>query len=51
MLAAGTPTYDVASNQMTGAASLQPVGLDGQFAGLASIHTAGAPDPVVRSHG
>jgi hypothetical protein len=41
--------YEIASSQMTGAASLQPVSPDEQFAGLAPIHAAGASDLVLRN--
>jgi hypothetical protein len=36
--AGGLEVYDIANNQVTGAAFLGTVGLDWQFAGVAPIH-------------
>jgi hypothetical protein len=41
--------YDIANNQITGAAFLGTVGLDWQFAGVAPVHAAGASDLVLRN--
>jgi hypothetical protein len=41
--------YDIANNQITGAALLGTVGLDWQFAGIAPVHSAGASDLVLRN--
>jgi hypothetical protein len=41
--------YDIADNQITGAASLGTVGLEWQFAGVAAIQGPGASDLVLRN--
>jgi hypothetical protein len=41
--------YDIANNQLTGAAFIGTVGLDWQFAGIAPIHAAGASDLVLHN--
>jgi hypothetical protein len=41
--------YDIANNQITGAAVLGTVGLDWQFAGVAPIHAPGASDLILRN--
>ena len=45
----GLEVYDIANNQLTGAAFIGTVGLDWQFAGIAPIHAAGASDLVLRN--
>jgi hypothetical protein len=45
----GLEVYDIANNQLTGAAFLGTIGLDWQFAGVAPIHAAGASDLVLRN--
>jgi hypothetical protein len=45
----GLEVYDIANNQITGAAFLGTVGLDWQFAGIAPIHAPGASDLVLRN--
>src|SRR5712672_842830 len=45
----GLELYDIANNQITGAAFLGTVGLDWQFAGIAPIHAPGASDLVLRN--
>src|SRR5262249_4492392 len=45
----GLEVYDIANNQITGAAFLGAVGLDWQFAGVAPVHAAGASDLVLRN--
>jgi hypothetical protein len=45
----GLEVYDIASNQITGAALLGTVGLDWQFAGIAPIHGPAASDLVLRN--
>ena len=41
--------YDIANNQITGAAFIGTVGLDWQFAGIAPIEAPGASDLVLRN--
>jgi len=41
--------YDIANNQITGAAFLGTVGLDWQFAGVAPVHGPGTSDLVLRN--
>jgi hypothetical protein len=45
----GLEVYDIANNQLTGAAFIGTVGLDWQFAGIAPIHAPGASDLVLRN--
>jgi hypothetical protein len=45
----GLEVYDIANNQITGAAFLGTVGLDWQFAGVAPVHGPGASDLVLRN--
>jgi hypothetical protein len=45
----GLEVYNIANNQITGAAFLGTVGLDWQFAGVAPVHAAGASDLVLRN--
>jgi hypothetical protein len=45
----GLELYNIANNQITGAAFLGTVGLDWQFAGVAPIHAAGMADLVLRN--
>jgi hypothetical protein len=45
----GLEVYDIANNQLTGAAFIGTVGLDWQFAGIAPIHASGASDLVLRN--
>jgi len=45
----GLELYNIANNQITGAAFLGAVGLDWQFAGVAPVHAAGASDLVLRN--
>src|SRR5262249_51362801 len=45
----GLEVYDIANNQITGAAFIGTVGLDWQFAGIAPVHSAGASDLVLRN--
>jgi len=45
----GLEVYDIANNQITGAAFLGTVGLDWQVAGFGPIHAAGASDLVLRN--
>jgi hypothetical protein len=45
----GLEVYNIANNQLTGAAFIGTVGLDWQFAGIAPIHAAGASDLVLRN--
>ena len=46
----GLEVYDIANNQITGSFFLGNVGLDWQFAGVASISAAGASDLVLRNN-
>jgi hypothetical protein len=41
--------YDIANNQLTGAAFLGPIGLEWQFAGVAPVSGAGRSDLVLRN--
>jgi hypothetical protein len=41
--------YNIANNQITGAAFLGTIGLDWQFAGVAPAHGSGASDLVLRN--
>ena len=41
--------YNIANNQITGAAFLGTVGLDWQFAGVAPVHGPGTSDLVLRN--
>jgi hypothetical protein len=45
----GLEVYNIANNQLTGAAFIGTVGLDWQYAGIAPIHAAGASDLVLRN--
>jgi hypothetical protein len=45
----GLEVYDIANNQLAGAAFIGTVGLDWQFAGIAPIHAPGASDLVLRN--
>jgi hypothetical protein len=45
----GLEVYDIANNQLSGAAFIGTVGLDWQFAGIAPIHAPGASDLVLRN--
>src|SRR5262245_51002816 len=45
----GLEVYNIANNQITGAAFLGTVGLDWQFAGVAPVHGPGASDLVLRN--
>ena len=45
----GLEVYDIANNQLTGAAFIGTVGLDWQFAGIAPIHAPGSSDLVLRN--
>ena len=45
----GLEVYDIANNQLTGAAFIGTVGLDWQFAGIAPVHAAGASDLILRN--
>src|SRR5262249_41228241 len=45
----GLEVYDIANNQLTGAAFIGTVGLDWGFAGIAPVHAAGASDLVLRN--
>jgi hypothetical protein len=45
----GLEVYDIANNQITGAAFLGTIGLEWQFAGIAPVHAAGASDLVLRN--
>jgi hypothetical protein len=45
----GIEVYNIANNQITGAAFIGTVGLDWQFAGIAPIHAPGASDLVLRN--
>jgi hypothetical protein len=45
----GLVIYNIANNQIAGAAFLGTIGLDWQFAGVAPIHAAGASDLVLRN--
>jgi hypothetical protein len=45
----GLELYDIANNQITGAAFIGTVGLDWQFAGIAPIEAPGASDLVLRN--
>ena len=45
----GLEVYDIANNQLTGAAFIGTVGLDWQFAGIAPIHAPSASDLVLRN--
>jgi hypothetical protein len=45
----GLEVYDIANNQITGAAFLGTVGLDWQFAGVAPVHGPGTTDLVLRN--
>jgi hypothetical protein len=45
----GLVLYDINNNQLTGAAFIGTVGLDWQFAGVASVHGGGASDLVLRN--
>jgi len=43
----GLEVYDIANNQLTGAASIGTVGLDWQFAGIGPVHGASESDLVL----
>ena len=45
----GLMLYDIANNQITGSFFLGNVGLDWQYAGVASIHGPGTSDLVLRN--
>jgi hypothetical protein len=45
----GLEVYDIANNQIIGAAFLGTVGLDRQFGGIAPVHAAGASNLVLRN--
>jgi hypothetical protein len=45
----GLEVYDIANNQLTGAAFIGTVGLDWQFAGIAPANGAGTSDLVLRN--
>jgi len=45
----GLVLYDINNNQLTGAVFIGTVGLDWQFAGVASVHGGGASDLVLRN--
>jgi hypothetical protein len=45
----GLEVYDIANNQITGAAFLGTVGLDWQVAGVAPVHGPGTTDLVLRN--
>ena len=45
----GLEVYDIANNQITGAAFLGTVGLDWQFAGVAPVQGPGTSDLVLRN--
>jgi hypothetical protein len=45
----GLEVYDIANNQITGAAFLGTIGLDWQFAGVAPVHGPGTTDLVLRN--
>jgi len=45
----GLEVYDIANNQLTGAAFIGTIGLDWQYAGIAPIHAADASDLVLRN--
>jgi hypothetical protein len=45
----GLEVYDIANNQIAGAAFLGKVGLEWQFAGVAPVHGPGASDLVLRN--
>ena len=45
----GLEVYNIANNQITGAAFLGTIGLDWQLAGVAPIHAVGASDLVLRN--
>jgi hypothetical protein len=45
----GLEVYNINNNQLTGAAFIDAVGLDWQFAGIAPIHGPGASDLVLRN--
>jgi len=45
----GLEVYDIANNQITGAAFMGTVGLDWQFAGVAPVHGPGTSDLVLRN--
>ena len=45
----GLEVYDIANNQITGAAFLGTIGLDWRFAGIAPAHAPGTSDLVLRN--
>jgi hypothetical protein len=49
MSTGGLEVYNIANNQIAGAAFLGTIGLDWQFAGVAPAHGAGASDLILRN--
>jgi hypothetical protein len=45
----GLVVYDISNNQLTGDAFIGTIGLEWQYAGIASIHAVGASDLVLRN--
>ena len=45
----GLIVYDISNNQLTGDAFIGTIGLEWQYAGIASVHAAGASDLVLRN--
>jgi hypothetical protein len=45
----GLEVYNINNNQLTGAAFIDTIGLDWQFAGIAAVHAPGASDLVLRN--
>ena len=47
--AGGLVVYDISNNQLTGDAFIGTIGLEWQYAGIASVHAADASDLVLRN--
>src|SRR5437868_15332766 len=45
----GLVVYDISNNQLTGDPFIGTIGLEWQYAGIASVHAAGASDLVLRN--
>jgi hypothetical protein len=45
----GLVVYDISNNQLTGDAFIGTIGLEWQYAGIASVHAVGASDLVLRN--
>src|SRR5262249_50022488 len=45
----GLVVYDISNNQLTGDAFIGTIGLEWQYAGIATVHATGASDLVLRN--